>query len=155
MYIMKSKLFFLVLLVLMSQGLYAKSLHDMTPLHWACDAGDHEIARKLLESGANVDAVDGFGRTPLHFAVDYPEVVRVLIEYKAQVNIRDVFEETPLFYALGNQTVVSLLLEAKAKVNVRNTFGKSPLDYCTMWGRTLRYREVIELLLGAGAQPNL
>ena len=41
-----------------------------------------DVARFLLEHGADVDAADQFGRTPLHVAaaVDYPEMVNLLIE---------------------------------------------------------------------------
>jgi hypothetical protein len=45
--------------------------YGLTPLHWACDRGQAEAARLLLERGADADAVEKrmFKRRPLHFAV--------------------------------------------------------------------------------------
>ena len=40
-----------------------------------------DVAKFLLEHGANLDQPDNYGRTPLHIAaaVDYPEMVKFLI----------------------------------------------------------------------------
>ena len=41
-----------------------------------------EVAEFLVEKGANVNAADDFGRTPLHVAtsVDFPDMVRWLLQ---------------------------------------------------------------------------
>eukprot|EP00960_Hanusia_phi_P069899 767188-Hanusia_phi.AAC.7 len=38
-------------------------------LHWACHRGWQEMAAKLCELGADKEARDGLGRTPIHWAV--------------------------------------------------------------------------------------
>jgi hypothetical protein len=38
------------------------------PLHWAASVGALDVARFLLDHGANVDLPDGAGWTPLHIA---------------------------------------------------------------------------------------
>ena len=40
-----------------------------SPLHWACHRGLQEIAAKLCDLGANIEAKDGLGRTPIFWAV--------------------------------------------------------------------------------------
>lgn len=40
-----------------------------TPLHWACALGRSEFIRKLVQTGANINAVNIHGSTPLHNCV--------------------------------------------------------------------------------------
>lgn len=40
-------------------------LSGMTPLHWACDRSRLDVCRLLLDSGADVNAKDYAGETPL------------------------------------------------------------------------------------------
>ena len=42
---------------------------DETALHWAVVRQEHELSSILLEDGADVNAGDAFGRTPLNYAV--------------------------------------------------------------------------------------
>lgn len=47
-----------------------------------CRTWHIDVAKFLLELGANVNQADKYGRTPLHVAaaVDYPEMVEILIK---------------------------------------------------------------------------
>lgn len=51
----------------------------LSPLHVAASRGCTEFARLLLEAGADVNALDSAGNTPLHLAVD-PGLARTLVE---------------------------------------------------------------------------
>ena len=53
-----------------------------TELIMACQEGDVEKVKELIKKGANVNAKNRFGGTPLHAAVisNNVEVVKILIE---------------------------------------------------------------------------
>ena len=70
-----------------------------TPLHVACWSDRHlPIVQLLVEKGAQLEARDKNGRTPLHWAAAFGhfEIVQYLINKGAQVEPRDNDDETPL-----------------------------------------------------------
>jgi ankyrin repeat protein len=62
---------------------------------------DVEIARLLIDAGADLKAKNSFGGTPLHEAANrgQAEIAELLIAKGADVNARDQFGRTPLRYA--------------------------------------------------------
>jgi ankyrin repeat protein len=58
-----------------------------TPLHWAASNDDVDVARVLIDSGADLEAPDGSIGTPLENAVGYAclGVARLLVERGAKV----------------------------------------------------------------------
>lgn len=62
-----------------------------TALHWACDGGHLQLARRLLQNGATPDLQDDDGATPLHMAVvcDEPEIVEMLLDFGASISLTD------------------------------------------------------------------
>ena len=70
-----------------------------TFLHWAAAGGQNEIVELLIAKGADVNATDGDGDTPLHLAGNNTatkEIAELLIAKGADVNARDDDGETPL-----------------------------------------------------------
>src|SRR5438270_1360244 len=59
-----------------------------TPLHWAASSDDVDVARALIDGGADVDAADGSIGTPLDNAIGYAcwHVARLLVERGAKVD---------------------------------------------------------------------
>ena len=114
-----------------------------------------------LNSGANVNARDIVGQTPLHNAARSnvnPEVLTVLLEAGADVNARDMLEQTPLHLVFGylvsgneNPQVITTLLDAGADVNARDSGGGTPL-HGAVWFKDRP--EVLTVLLEAGANIN-
>jgi ankyrin repeat protein len=60
-----------------------------TPLHWAAQLGQVDIAKLLLARKADVNARSFVLETPLHGAVyyDHEDVVKLLLEHKADPNL--------------------------------------------------------------------
>jgi ankyrin repeat protein len=66
------------------------SWHAETPLHWAASSDDVEVARALINRGADIEATGGSiaGGTPLDDAIGYGcwQVARLLVERGAGVD---------------------------------------------------------------------
>jgi ankyrin repeat protein len=67
------------------------SWHAETPLHWAASSDDVEVARALIDGGADIEAMGASlgGGTPLDDAVGYGcwQVARLLVERGAAVDL--------------------------------------------------------------------
>ncbi|KAL4225414.1 Palmitoyltransferase zdhhc13 [Mactra antiquata] len=57
-----------------------------TPLHWACVTGNNVVAKLLLDAGANLDAINAKGESPLDVAAQQknPGLVRKIRELRQE-----------------------------------------------------------------------
>jgi cytohesin len=121
----------------------------------AARAGDYEVAKEFFAAGADVNAKDGEGRTPLNQAAfgGHKEIVELFIAKGADVNARDGGGGTPLGNAtlFDHKKIVELLIANGANVNAKyNKHGWTPLHAAGYWGR----KEIAELLIAKGADVN-
>lgn len=128
---------------------------DNLPLHFASQAGDLAEMRRLLDGGADVNALDPNGNTPLKYASAEPclEAIRLLIARGADVNLADNRGFTPLHCAAGHGfyeealEMVEALIASGADVNARSCeLGFVPLHEATG-------AAIIDSLLRHGADP--
>ncbi|KAI1130000.1 hypothetical protein F5Y10DRAFT_138615 [Nemania abortiva] len=127
-----------------------------TPLLWAATNSNLELARFLLENGANVTAANNRGRTALHLSAESndekhrDDMVELLLRYGANPEATSDGGWTPLHNAAqsGHVSVVALLLKSKAKVNAVLSNGMTPLHWAAFNG----YEAIVKLLL---ARPDV
>ncbi len=127
-----------------------------TALMNACSA---EMARILVEAGADVNAVGEGGMTPLMGdLLNCPEAVKYLLEQGANPCARDNKGNTPLHYCTYSAESARLLIEAGADANARNAAGNTPLmeqHGVRIDGESAVYGEsLVRLLLQHGAEPD-
>lgn len=93
-------------------------------------AGDLAGVRAELASGADVNARDSEGSTPLMYAALYTSdaaCIRRLLEHGADPNASNGFGGAALIWGTGSLEKVKLLVEHGADVNARSKLGKSAL----------------------------
>ncbi|TPX34182.1 hypothetical protein SmJEL517_g03071 [Synchytrium microbalum] len=95
--------------------------------------GDLPKALHCLVLNADINELDLYGNTPLHYAVKQNDtsMVEFLLQWRADVNVQDQAKMTPLHIATvtGNMSLVSQLLKRGARPNDKDAEGKTPLDY--------------------------
>ena len=103
---------------------------------------------RCLQAGADPNARDESGSTPLHAAAMSAtgEAVTALLEAGADPKALDASGTTPLHDAVSAE-VVAALLEAGADMEAGDPHGMTPLDHAARGGRA----EVVAALLEAGA----
>jgi ankyrin repeat protein len=104
----------------------------------------------LLDNGADVNARDADGNTPLILASFYasPVCVKLLIEKGADLNTANKAGATALIRAATNYEKTCLLVAAGAKVRVRTVLGNTPL---ILAARRAGNSRTVQLLLKRGA----
>ena len=162
--------------------MFSTSTEDVTPLMVAsalrakggcCSsnrgANNTEVITTLIEAGANVNAKDKNGMTPLMYAVRVStlEVITALIEAGADVNARNyesfTFYSSPLNIAIHFRTpqagwffnsypeFVAALIKAGADVNARDKDWETPLMHAAYSNSNPK---LITALVEAGAELN-
>ena len=85
----------------------------------AARTGNHEAVKQHLASGADVNATDMIGRTPLHYAAT-KEITELLIANGADVNAKDdVFDVDPLGKRAGCKVLEKEFASFREKVEGR------------------------------------
>lgn len=135
---------------------YEETREFQTPLHIASRWGLHELAQSALQRGANVNAQNSRGETPLWLAcrASLAHFVEMLLEAEADGNIFDTrYGDTPLMLAASSndQEILQLLLKSKVDCNKGNSSAETAL-YMAAYNDNM---EIVRMLLDAGALPNV
>jgi ankyrin repeat protein len=126
--------------------------YGSTALMMAANWGHPEVARLLLDNGADVNARNHFGTTALAAAVlkGYLEVTKILLDKEADPNEQDCWGLPILSRAVlrGYPEAVKVLLENGAEVNAKDKNGSTALMMVSSQG----HRQVVDLLKAHGAK---
>lgn len=123
---------------------HSRDKWGFTALHGVAGEEQYEAAEYLLDHGADPNAKNDEGITPLHLAA-YPEMVELLVRRGADINIRSNDECTPLFVQASEAEgyeVMETLLKLGADPKPKNKWGQSALDIT----RSREESDKIELL---------
>jgi ankyrin repeat protein len=133
---------------------------NLTPLHVAAEFDSKDVARLLMDRGADLKAKNLGGETPLHIAAKGRDtsMAMLLLDHGADPNAADVDGNTPLMNAvgasrLGDTGMVELLVSRGANVNARNRDRETPLFIATEFASGDE-SAVVSYLLAHGADAN-
>lgn len=124
--------------------------------------GEQEVMVALLLAGADVNAADPEGRTPLAWACirGWGKVAALFLDFDADPNWVDASGRTPLHHAIADDRgepvfeqrweLIDLLVKRGADIRHEDKSGCSPLE----WANTLRSRRLINVLFQEEIFPN-
>lgn len=121
-----------------------------TPLLFSTRQGNLELTRLLVEAGADIEAADANGITPLINAIlnhsvvnvnrsgqsDHLKIAQYLVDAGANVNVQDWYGQTPLWAAVDIRNLEFTVTETSNRVDREGAYA------------------LIGALLAAGAEPN-
>ncbi len=130
--------------------------NNSTPLLLACRSDASEVAAHLIYKGANVNAQQKDGITPLHAAVfqENIQLVRLLLSKGAGVNVPEKeCGSTPLHVAVVQENIqlAELLLNKDANINAQEKDGSTPL-HLAAYGNLHQF---VSLFLKRGAKADI
>lgn len=126
---------------------------EMTPLHWAVEYSQTEIAQLLVSKGAEIDARNDEQDTPLFAALfNSLDIARLLIAADADIQAKNKFGRTPLhelaYYGRCEES--QFLIGYGANIHSRDNGGYTPLHEAAVSGMA----EAALLLIVNGAEVN-
>jgi ankyrin repeat protein len=145
-------------------GLVAsKDENGRTALHYVFKAALRDthlaVATLLLDHGADVNAKDKWGETPLLEAVEHWNsgdylylLLKLLLSRGADVDSLNSLGSTPLHRVavLGKAEAAKILVAAGANVNAKNNEGATPVNYAAE-----KRPDVLKVLLAQGGQASI
>jgi ankyrin repeat protein len=134
-------------------GPNARGVRETTPVMLIRDA---RLTLQLLKAGADVNARDVVGMTPLHHVVQFPDLLKMLLQYGANPNLVDEERWTPLHRAClahcATPKSIQLLLAAGAKIDPKNLASETPLQLLISGSLSKAVTRSASLLVTSGAK---
>jgi len=129
--------------LLINNGADINSHHSKlleTPLHRLCARikPRMDVIAMILEKGADVNAINISGKTPLFYCnFNYSvELLNLLVKYGVDINIKNKYKNTILHDDYINcfdenfEEFLKALLALGFDINSKNSYGLTPLNFC-------------------------
>lgn len=144
----------MVILLELGHSIYRPGTsHTPTGLHLASKRGYTDMMKRLLLSGADIDAIDNIGCTPLMHAASFNhvEATKMLLEHGASVSYRAPRGHTALHMVAslrnGQEAVAAALLDSGSDIEAKTHGGDTPLHLAAAFGS----EAMVSFLLDRGA----
>ena len=106
--------------------------YNWTILHYTIFYNRIEIAKIIIDAGADVNVKNKLGDSPLHFSAYYDryEITQMLIGAGADLDIQEDSGKTALHLSVYNNHIenVKILMKAGARTDIKDKYGKLPYD---------------------------
>ena len=126
-----------------------------TALHWAVYHADAELVDRLLDAGADPNAVNDYGSTPLTEAAvaASTKIIERLLDGGADAKLAPKDGETALMVVARSDNVAAarLLLEHGAEVDAKEAWRDQT---ALIWAAAQKQPAMVKLLLEHGADPD-
>lgn len=119
-----------------------------TILHMASEKGNSELVELLLSKGANIEAKDLYGKTPLFYAFN-KDILRNFISKGVDVNVRDNNNNAVIFEIAGmlDKDTMKYCLSKGINPDIKDKEGNSLLQFMALYGE----KDIVKLLVSKGA----
>ena len=140
----------MMMLVIFANGCKDKSLHEAIAVH------DLKTVERLIHNGADLNARNENGETPLHIAshVNRVDIAKLLVLNGADINAKSAFGWTPLHSACIDSrltaSVAEFLILTGADIHARTADDATPLHAAARGGHS----GTVKLLIEKGADVN-
>eukprot|EP00761_Pharyngomonas_kirbyi_P013285 gb/GECH01013312.1/.p1 GENE.gb/GECH01013312.1/~~gb/GECH01013312.1/.p1 ORF type:complete len:231 (+),score=77.21 gb/GECH01013312.1/:1-693(+) len=112
----------------------SKTRQQRTGLHYAASKGYGEIVQRIIDEGAQVNARDKYGESPMFRAIarDQRGIAQMLRNAKAKVNLKNSEGNTVLHVAVleKNLAAIDWLLNTGADPDIENHDQQTPEEIC-------------------------
>jgi ankyrin repeat protein len=126
-----------------------------TALHWAVYSKDIELVEMLLDEGADPNARNDYGASPMTVASEHGnyDIMKALVAADGDIESANSEGQTLLMAVArtGNTETAELLLDKGARVNASESWGGQT---ALMWAASQHQPAMIRLLLEHGAEVN-
>jgi len=122
----------------------------------ACENGNENMVKYLIEHGVNINGENCFGETPLFYSCrrGNEKMVKYLIGHGADINKKTKFHKKPLLFnacGSGIESFVRYLVEHGFDINEKDNNGETPLfDACYSGNE-----DIVKYLVELGADINI